>query len=71
MRILRLLSNRPLPCGCVAGIYETYGGPLVWILDAHDDACRDPRHRPGATLTGADRGEPSGSSRMPSAGRER
>src|SRR5215204_1097241 len=27
--ILRLLSSRPLPCGCLAGLYETYAGPVV------------------------------------------
>src|SRR4026208_1564768 len=34
MRILRLLSDRLLPCGCRLGIYETYVGPLVQIVDA-------------------------------------
>jgi hypothetical protein len=68
MRILRLLSSRPLPCGCVAGIYETYSGPLVWILDCRDEACHDPRHRPGAVVSAGDRREPSGVSRLPSPG---
>ena len=57
MRILRLLSNRPLPCGCLAGIYETYDGPITWIVDARADECHDPKHRPGATLSGAERGD--------------
>jgi len=57
MRILRLLSSRPLPCGCVAGIYETYDGPITWIVDARGDECHDARHRPGATLKDAERAD--------------
>jgi len=29
MRILRGLTSRLLPCGCIAGIYETYDGQVV------------------------------------------
>jgi len=68
MRILRLLSNRPLPCGCLAGIYETYDGPIVWIVDARDSSCHDPRHRPGAALKDAEHGDVTGTSRLPSPG---
>ena len=50
MRILRLLSTRPLPCGCLGGIYETYAGPIVWILDARGAGCTTPEHRPGVRL---------------------
>jgi hypothetical protein len=50
MRILRLLSSRPLPCGCLAGIYETYDGPTVWILDVRGQGCAAPEHRPGVHL---------------------
>jgi hypothetical protein len=55
MRILRQLSSRPLPCGCLVGIYETYAGPIVWILDARGEGCTAPEHRPGGHL------EPAGS----------
>jgi hypothetical protein len=51
MRILRLLSSRPLPCGCLLGIYETYSGPIVTILDARGDDCRDATHRPGVQVS--------------------
>ena len=44
MRILRGLSSRFLPCGCVAGVYETYNGEIVAILDARAPACADPAH---------------------------
>jgi hypothetical protein len=50
MKILRLLSSRPLPCGCLVGMYETYGGPVVSILDARADHCADRTHRPGARV---------------------
>jgi hypothetical protein len=57
MRILRLLSSRPLPCGCLAGIYETYDGPIAWVVDVCGDECHDPGHRPGATLSHAERAD--------------
>ena len=57
MRILRLLSSRPLPCGCLAGIYETYDGPIAWVVDARGDECHEPGHRPGATLKDAERAD--------------
>jgi len=57
MRILRLLSNRLLPCGCRLGIYETYVGPLVQIVDARAANCSDFTHRPGTRLDPAGRPE--------------
>ena len=57
MRILRLLSTRPLPCGCLAGAYETYTGPVVWILDATGAECTAPEHRPGVCLEPVGRAE--------------
>ena len=59
MRILRLLSSRPLPCGCLAGLYETYDGPIACIVDALGADCHDPSHRPGARLRHGERGEAS------------
>jgi len=44
MRILRGLSSRFLPCGCLAGIYETYEGEIVGIIDAHGMTCAEPAH---------------------------
>ena len=57
MRILRLLSNRLLPCGCRLGIYETDVGPLVQIVDARAANCSDFTHRPGNRLDPAGRPE--------------
>ena len=56
MRILRGLSSRLLPCGCIAGIYETYDGEVVTLLDERDDRCADQNHQNGnriPELTGA------------------
>jgi hypothetical protein len=44
MRILRGLSSRLLPCGCIVGIYETYDGATVTLLDDRDAKCADPAH---------------------------
>ena len=63
MRILRGLSSRFLPCGCLVGIYETYQAETVAILDARSESCVDPAHRTGqvvpvdgSTTRSADRG---------------
>jgi hypothetical protein len=55
MRILRLLSSRLLPCGCLAGLYEAYAGPVVWIVDARGANCTNSTHRPGSQLDPAGR----------------
>jgi hypothetical protein len=50
MRILRGLTSRLLPCGCVAGVYETYEGQVVTLLDEREPACRVPEHTEGDEL---------------------
>ena len=50
MAILRGLSSRLLPCGCLAGVYETYEGDVVTIVDARGPACKNPTHVDGKTL---------------------
>jgi hypothetical protein len=47
MRILRGLTSRFLPCGCIAGVYETYDGTVVTLLDERQAACQDPTHEDG------------------------
>lgn len=47
MRILRGLTSRLLPCGCVAGVYETYDGVVVTLLDERQATCPDPTHTEG------------------------
>jgi hypothetical protein len=50
MRILRGLSSRFLSCGCLVGVYETYDGQVVSILDARAAACVEPQHQNGNLL---------------------
>jgi len=50
MRILRGLTSRLLPCGCIAGIYETYDGEVVALLDERQATCRDRAHRAGTQI---------------------
>lgn len=47
MRILRGLTSRLLPCGCLAGIYETYDGTVVTLLDDRDPTCTAADHVAG------------------------
>jgi hypothetical protein len=47
MRILRGLGGTVLPCGCLAGVYETYDGEIVTLIDTADASCRDDRHKDG------------------------
>lgn len=47
MRILRGVSSRHLTCGCLTGVYETYDGDIVAILDARGASCTDPAHSDG------------------------
>jgi hypothetical protein len=58
MRILRGLTSRVLPCGCVAGVYETYDGKVVTLIDERQATCADPNHidgEPIPELTGSSR----------------
>lgn len=50
MRILRGLSSRRLPCGCIVGIYITYTADIVVILDSRDTACASDDHLPGRQI---------------------
>jgi len=36
-----------LPCGCVAGVYETYDGMVVTLLDERESTCRIDTHENG------------------------
>ena len=47
MRILRGLTSHVLPCGCVAGVYETYDGHVVTLLDEREATCRINTHENG------------------------
>jgi hypothetical protein len=47
MRLLRGLGSRLLPCGCLAGIYETYADTTVTIIDARGEHCDNVGHTVG------------------------
>ena len=47
MRILRGLTSRLLPCGCLAGVYETYDGAVVTLLDDRNPDCALSSHVAG------------------------
>jgi len=50
MRILRGLTSRLLPCGCITGVYETYDGAVVTLFDDRGEGCADPAHVPGSQV---------------------
>jgi hypothetical protein len=65
MRILRGLSSRCLPCGCLAGVYETYDGVIVTIIDAKGTECNDGSHRDGKIVPAGSPGSSSHDDRLP------
>ena len=52
-RILRGLTSQHLTCGCTAGVYETYNGRVVSVLDARSAECGDETHEAGRLLPDA------------------
>jgi hypothetical protein len=54
-RILRGVGSRLLPCGCLVGLYETYRGQTVAIVDAREEHCANDTHHVGARLQLADK----------------
>lgn len=50
MRLLRGVGGETLPCGCLIGVYETYEGTVVRMIDATGDSCPHPHHRVNAEL---------------------
>lgn len=49
-RIRLTLTGFTLPCGCVGGVYETYSGAIVRLLDVRASGCTDEQHRRGAAI---------------------
>lgn len=45
MAILRGVSGKVLECGCLVGVYETYGGEVFYEVDAVQPGCA--RHHTG------------------------
>ncbi len=46
-RILRGLGSRSLTCGCFVGVYETYDGETVDIVEERGPRCDVPAHQEG------------------------
>jgi hypothetical protein len=46
----RMLRSSILPCGCSVGVYETFSGEVVRILDACSDTCGNAVHSVDAVL---------------------
>ena len=66
MRILRGLSSRFLPCGCLLGIYETYDSETIAVVDARSESCVHPAHRRGQVVPpDTDAGAPRASRHQP------
>jgi hypothetical protein len=45
MRLLRGVAGKVLGCGCLVGIYETYGGSVIATIDARGPSCDVASHR--------------------------
>jgi hypothetical protein len=59
MRILRGLGSRLLACGCFVGVYETYSGNTVEIIEERGPRCADRTHEEGrVTRTSGESGKP-------------
>jgi hypothetical protein len=58
-RALRVLRGVTLPCGCVGGLYETYAGTTVMIIDEADAACLSAQHQNGYMVSLADDASPA------------
>lgn len=54
MRVLKALSSQAHPCGCLVGVYETYSGKVVRLVDFVSNSCA--RHRLGQILEPGDAG---------------
>jgi len=51
VHILRGLTSVRLACGCSVGIYETYSGETVGVVDARHHGCTHAGHREGRLVT--------------------
>jgi len=50
MRIYRVLRGSVRPCGCLVGVYETFDGGTVGIIDERGNNCPDRSHRVGRPI---------------------
>ena len=45
-----LIQGHVLPCGCLTGLYETWTGRMVTIIDARGNTCPIADHDTDAVL---------------------
>jgi hypothetical protein len=45
------LNSRLLACGCLIGVYETYSGKTLSIVDARGEGCQDKTHRLNSVIS--------------------
>ncbi len=57
LRILRVVGSPSLKCGCFVGVYETYDGETVEIVEERGPRCPEKHHQPGKPIQNA---KPSG-----------
>ena len=50
LRIMRGLGSRSLECGCFVGVYETYAGATIEVVDERGPRCFERSHRNGGPL---------------------
>lgn len=43
-RVLKVLNGARLECGCFVGVYETYAGDAVSLIDEPHASCREIGH---------------------------
>jgi hypothetical protein len=46
----RMLQGKVLGCGCSVGVYETWSGDVVQIVDAHASDCQSSAHAVDAVV---------------------
>jgi hypothetical protein len=54
LRILRGLGSRSLECGCFVGVYETYAGATVEVVEERDPRCAERSHEDGRVILPVD-----------------
>jgi hypothetical protein len=45
-----LVGGGVLPCGCLIGIYDTWGSGTITIVDGRGEQCPHDRHRENAVI---------------------
>jgi len=55
LRILRVLGSRSLECGCFVGVYETYAGATVEVVEERGLRCLERSHEDGRVISPVDR----------------